>query len=41
METYTDSNTVPASGTNELKDIISCTLGTITKDTKKVQDSWG
>lgn len=35
LETYTDSNTVPASGTNEIKDVIGCNLGGITKDVKK------
>lgn len=41
MENYTDSNTVPASGTNELTDIISCTLGAITKDTKRYKTLGG
>lgn len=41
MENYTDSNTVPASGTNELGYLLSCTLGTITKDTKKYKTLGG
>lgn len=41
MEAYTDSSTVPATGTNELKDILSCNLGAITKDTKKYKTLGG
>lgn len=35
LEAYTDSNTVPATGTNEMDGVISCTLGEVTKDIKR------
>ena len=41
LEDYTDSDTVPASGTNELKGILSCSLGGVTKDTKKYRTLGG
>lgn len=34
LETFVDSNTVPAAGSVEIKDVLGCSLGSISKDTK-------
>lgn len=41
METYVDTDTVPATGTNEIKDILNCTLGEVTKDVKRYKTLGG
>ena len=44
LEDFIDENTVPSVGTNELKGILSCSLGTITKETRRYKtldgDGW-
>lgn len=41
LEEYTDTNTIPTTGTNELKDLLSCTLGGITQENKKYKTLGG
>lgn len=35
LEDYVDSTTIPATGSNEVTEVISCNIGKITKDSKK------
>jgi hypothetical protein len=41
FEAYTDSSTVPATGTKEIMDVLTNNLGQITKDTKKYKTLGG